>query len=287
MLHPGEKVGIVGCSGGRAERERSLLAMLGDRLGAMGLEPVWSPYLYAQDGTPCSAPPRQRAEALTELLEDDAIAAVFDVSGGDGANGLLEYLDFDRLAAHPKPFWGYSDLTALLNPLWERSGMACGLYQIKNLVLDLTGNQLRNFRDTVLDGGSSLYDIPWRFLQGSAMEGVVLGGNLRCLLKLAGTPWFPDLTGKLLFLESLGGGPARIEAYFRQLRQMGVLDRIAGLLLGTFTELDRLDPAWAERLALEAANNPHLPVARTDRVGHGNDARCLRLGQQYRIESAF
>ena len=283
MLHSGDKVGIAGCSDGRPEKEWPLIGRLMETLRTLGLEPVCSPCLYAREGTPFSAPPQQRAKALTDLLTDDTVAAVFDVSGGDGANGLLEYLDFDRLAAHPKSFWGYSDLTALLNPLRERSGMGTGLYQIKNIVLDPTGTQLQNFRDTVLCGGNSLYDIQWQFLQRDAMEGVVLGGNLRCLLKLAGTPWFPDLTGKLLFLESLGGGPARIEAYFRQLRQMGVFDRIAGLLLGTFTELDRTDCQYAQRLAAEVVDNPRLPMARTTQVGHGIDARCLRLGETYQL----
>ena len=283
MLRPGDKVGIVGCSDGRPEKERPLMRRLMETLRAMDLEPVCSPYLYAREGKPFSATPCQRARALTELLTDDTIAAVFDVSGGDGANGLLEYLDFERLAAHRKPFWGYSDLTALLNPLWERSGMACGLYQIKHIVLDPTGTQLQNFRDTVLCGGRSLCEIQWQFLQGSAMEGVMLGGNIRCLLKLAGTLWFPDLTGKLLFLESLSGGPARIEAYFRQLRQMGAFDRIAGLLLGTFTELDRMDSQYAQRLAVEVVDNPRLPMARTTQVGHGLDAQCLRLGETYHL----
>ena len=74
------------------------------------------------------------------------------------------------------------------------------------------------------------------------MEGILLGGNLRCFLKLAGTPYFPDLDGKLLFLESLGGGPELIASLLAQLSQLGVFQKIAGLLLGTFTELSKNPP---------------------------------------------
>lgn len=181
-----------------------------------------------------------------------------------------------------KPFFGYSDLTALMNPLWEKGGIPCFLYQVKNLIWDDSGTQETSFRDTLLRGGDSLTDIPWRFLRGITMAGVVLGGNIRCLLKLAGTPYFPDLRGKLLFLESRSGSVARTEAYFDQLRQMGVFQDISGLLLGTFTELDRSGPV-VESMALELTGRPDLPVARTDRVGHGVDSRCLCLGRHHHI----
>lgn len=215
-----------------------------------------------------------------DLFADETVAAIFDVSGGDGAGGLLEYLDFDALSRTPKPFFGYSDLTVLLNPLWERAGIPCYLYQIRNVIRDGSGQQMKAFLDAMFHGGRSLTDIPWQFLRSNAMEGVVLGGNIRCLLKLAGTPYFPDLRGKVLFLESRSGGPARTEAYFRQLRQMGVFDQISGLLLGTFTEMDRSGAAPdVESLVLELADRPDLPVARTDRVGHGADSLCLPLGR--------
>lgn len=286
MLHAGETVALVGCSDGRPEKERPLLEALTAALEAMGLQVVWSPCLYANGGTPFSAPPRLRAEALHGLFTDPAVAAIFDVSGGDGASALPEYLDFAALARAPKPFFGYSDLTALMNPLWEKAQIPCYLYQIKNILWEESGQQRKSFLDTILGGAHSLFDIPWHFLRGHAMEGVVLGGNIRCLLKLAGTPYFPDLHGKLLFLESRSGGTARMEAFLRQLRQMGVFEQISGLLLGTFTELDRSGAApGIEELVLDIASRPDLPVARTNRVGHGADSLCLPLGQRLQLKA--
>ena len=275
MLQAGSRVAIVGCSDGRPAGELPLLERLYALLRDLGLEPALSPCLHAGGGT---ASPRLRARALEAAFADSSIGAVFDISGGDAANGILSCLDFDLLAAHPKPFFGYSDLTCVLNALWTRCGLETGLYQIKNLLLDPTGGQLQRFRDTLLGSGSSLYEIQWSFLQGAFMEGVVLGGNLRCLLKLAGTPWFPDLRGKLLFLESYSGGAGRMEACLTQLQQMGIFQSAAGLLLGTFTQLDREEgPGAVEALARRAAG-PALPMARTDQVGHGASSRCLRLG---------
>ncbi len=71
------------------------------------------------------------------------------------------------------------------------------------------------------------------------MEGVVAGGNLRCLLKLAGTPYWPDLTGKLLFLEARSGLVPQLSTMLEQLSQLGAFRQAAGILLGTFTQMER------------------------------------------------
>lgn len=98
------------------------------------------------------------------------------------------------------------------------------------------------------------------------MEGILLGGNIRCLLKLAGTEFFPDLNGKLLFLESLEGGAGIVAAWLTQLKLMGVFKKINGLILGTYTELDHANGStMIETLVHEIVNDPTLPVARTMR----------------------
>ena len=70
------------------------------------------------------------------------------------------------------------------------------------------------------------------------MEGIVVGGNLRCLLKLAGTEYFPDMKGKILLLEAYGGETGPIATSFNQLELMGVFEQVNGILLGTFTRYE-------------------------------------------------
>ena len=71
------------------------------------------------------------------------------------------------------------------------------------------------------------------------MRGIVVGGNIRCFLKLAGTEYMPELNDKILLLESFGGTVAKMETYLCQLKQIGAFDKVAGIILGTFTEMDR------------------------------------------------
>ena len=279
MLQKGDAIGICACSNGLGPSGASQLNRLEQVLAELSLTPVYSPCLYG-NGSVFSAPAAERAEALMALYRDDRIRAVFDVSGGDLANEVLEFLDYDLIRNHPKPFWGYSDLTCVLNALYTKTGAVSGLYQLRNLVGEQGEMQQARFRRWVLEGQDDLYRADWRFLQGNAMEGVVIGGNIRCFLKLAGTPYLPDVSGKILFLESRSGGPDRIAACLAQLRQMGAFSQIRGLLLGTFTEMERTgaQPAVTE-LVRRVIGNPELPIAVTGQIGHGPDSRCLLIGK--------
>lgn len=96
------------------------------------------------------------------------------------------------------------------------------LYQIKNIVSEYSEEQQKSFIDTIILNKNSLLNFDYRFIQGESMSGIVIGGNIRCLLKLAGTEYMPDFSEKILFLESLGGGVERAAACLSQLRQLGV-----------------------------------------------------------------
>lgn len=283
MLHPGDQVGLCACSNGLNPKRAEEIAALKEVFSTYPLFLVESPCLY-ENGSVFSGTAEERARALMAMYEDDSIQAIFDVSGGDLANEVIDLLDYDRISRHPKPFWGYSDLTCVLNAIYAKTGQAGYLYQIRNLVWEQGETQRKNFFPSVLEGQQDLYRIHWDFWQGDHMEGVVVGGNIRCLLKLAGTPYFPDCRGKLLFLESRSGGPDRVAACLAQLRQMGVFSQISGLLLGTFSQMEKTNqqPAVPE-LVLAAVKNNKLPIAATRQVGHGPDSQCLVIGRPYTI----
>ena len=280
---PGDKIGIVCCSNGWEKRKEAKFRRLQEILLGMHLVPVISPYIFER-GSVESGSAVERAQALMDFYRDDSVKGIFDISGGDIANGILPYLDYEAIAACDKMFWGYSDLTTVINAIYTKTGRPSALYQICNFMYDHAEEQQENFKNAVFENNETLFRFPYAFLQGTAMKGVVVGGNVRCFLKLAGTPYFPELTDKILVLESLGGTVPQMLTYFSQLQQLGAFEQVRGILLGTFTQMEQekcMPDVWT---LLKKFVDPGLPVAKTAFVGHGADSRAVLVGGHRHLE---
>lgn len=267
-----QQAGIVCCSDGLTKNQQEQVHNLRNALRQMNISVIMSPYLYQGTGTA-----KQKAQALMALYDNDDIHDIFDISGGDLANELLPYLDYQRIADSGKIFWGYSDLTSILNGIYSKTGNPGVLYQLRNLIGVCGQEQRRAFYQMLEQDGDDLFRFPYRFIQGTEMEGIVIGGNIRCLLKLAGTDYFPDCHDRILLLESLSGGMSRITAYFSQLQQMGVFERCAGILLGTFTQLEKENGIDAAPILLQRFVRSDLPIAKTQQIGHGVDSKAIMI----------
>ncbi|MDD2971534.1 MAG: LD-carboxypeptidase [Lachnospiraceae bacterium] len=279
MLKPGDKIGIVCCSNGQKMEQQEKIELLQSKLESMGLVPVYSDYIYEKENV-FSGSAEERAEALMKFYESEEIKGIFDLSGGDIANGVLPYLDFQQIARNEKLFWGYSDLTTIINAIYRKTGKPSVLYQIRNMLYDHGRQQTENFRNTVLENKKDLFDFSYEFIQQKSMNGVVIGGNIRCFLKLAGTEYMPDFQDKILLLESLGGTVPQMETYLCQLKQLGAFEKIAGILLGTFTQMEAeaCTPSMVQLVKTYVTED--MPLARTREIGHGTDAKGIIMGQE-------
>ncbi|MBQ8040859.1 MAG: LD-carboxypeptidase [Lachnospiraceae bacterium] len=278
-MKKGDKVGIVCCSNGQKITYREKIELLRDTLEGMGLVPVFSDYIYEKEDV-FSGTAKERAEVLMNFYKDDAIKAIFDISGGDIANGILPYLDFDIINKSDKQFWGYSDLTTIVNSIYKKTGKTSVLYQIRNLIYADKERQVDNFEKAMFSDSEDLFQFHYEFIQGEKMQGVVVGGNIRCFLKLAGTEYMPDLTGRILLLESFSGTAAKMETYLAQLSQLGAFGKVAGILLGTFTEMEEQDCSLDIVTLLQNYVGKDVPIAVTKEIGHGVDSKAIVIGQE-------
>lgn len=279
-----KKVGIVCCSNGQKRAYEEDVKILEKTLQDIGLQPVFSDYIYERDGVSCGSA-KERAQALMNFYLDDEVVEIFDISGGDLANGVLPYLDYAVIAKSSKKFWGYSDLTTVVNAIYAKTGKSAVLYQVRNLIYDHGVQQVVDFRNVMVEHGADLYKIDCRFVQGEEMQGIVIGGNIRCFLKLAGTEYMPDFTDRILLLESYSGTVAKMETYLCQLKQMGAFDKAAGILLGTFTEMEEKNcvPCMAE--LVQSFAGKEMPIAVTKDIGHGTDAKAIVIGKEYHFKA--
>lgn len=280
MLKFGDKVGIVCCSNGQKCTSVEKIKILENTLATIGLQPVFSKYIYAKNDI-FSGTAAERANALMDFYKNDDIKGIFDISGGDIANGILPYLDYDIIANSSKLFWGYSDLTTVLNAIYTKTGKPSILYQIRNLIYNCKERQITDFCNTTMQSGNDLFKFDYKFIQQNKLHGIVVGGNIRCFLKLAGTEYMPNLENKILFLESLNGDVAKIETYLCQLQQIGAFKKISGIILGTFTELDKSTTTVEELIKRMISKN--LPLVKTNDIGHGTNSKAIVIGQEIHI----
>ena len=282
MLEINNKVALVVCSNGKAREDKVKLDNLEKTLLDLGLVPVYSNYLY-KDEFGRSASSEIRSEELMRFFTDKSIKAIFDISGGDLSNEILDYLDYDIIKKNIKPFFGYSDLSVVLNAITAKTGEPTYLYQVLNII---SNKDIRNrFEKTVLYNEPDLVNISWEFFQGEEISGIVAGGNIRCFLKLAGTQYFPDLENRVLFLEGLGTTVESLITHLTQLKQMGAFDKIAGLLLGTFTNLEKTyDKYYIYRIVQDFIAKD-LPVAKTSEVGHDITSKMITIGGRINIKN--
>ena len=283
MLLKGDKIGIVACSNAQLLSNKEKINELEKVLKEIGLNPIFSKFIYEKYSV-FSGSGKERGEALMNFYLDKDIKAIFDISGGDLANEVLDYLDFEIIKNNPKAFFGYSDLTTIINAIYSKTGNVSYLYQIRNLIYSFKDIQKERFINSILLGKDDLFNIKYEFLQGNKMSGVVVGGNIRCFLKLSGTPYMPNLENKILLLESYGGEVALMTTYLTQLKQMGAFKKIKGIILGTFTKMEenKVKPN-IEEIVLKIVNDKNLPIIKTNEIGHGMESKCMIIGKNIKV----
>lgn len=298
-MRKGSKVAVVCCSNGLSLDCVGVVEQLEESLVVAGLEVVKSPYIFQKQSI-FSGTAIQRAEILMQFYEDKSVQAVFDISGGDIANEIFPYLNFQKIQEHPIPFFGYSDLTTVLNAIYTKTGNKGILYQIRNITgghlekdredteLSVVGLQWRQFVDFLEEEKEEclgrLGEFTYDWIQGKSMSGILVGGNIRCLLKLAGTAYFPHMKGKILLLEARSGQVAQLTTYISQLRQMGVFEQVAGILLGTFSQMENEEQILDVATLFRQQVGVDIPIAKTRQIGHGVDSKAVQIGGYYEFE---
>lgn len=224
-----------------------------------------------------AGPDAQRAALLQRLFEDDRIEAVICARGGYGCLRVLPLLDYERIAAHPKVFVGFSDVTALLAAITRR----CGFAAFHGPVVTSLADGVESTRESLLaaistDTTAMLRPAGAVTVRPGRARGVVAGGNLTTLCHLIGTPFQPSFRGRIVFMEDRGEAPYRIDRMLTQLKLAGCLEGVRGLALGSFTDCGSYEEVlgvFGERFA-----DADIPILAGLPVGHAEPNLTLPLG---------
>jgi muramoyltetrapeptide carboxypeptidase len=236
----------------------------------------------------------QRADDLNALFADPEVDVVQALQGGFGSAQTIPYLDFDAIAANPKPLVGYSDLTALHVAIRQRTGLATiygnGLMGVGSP--ETTGFTKDRLLGVLRDGGAGKVppdpDDPWvRTIRGGQVTAPLVGGCLWLLMQTMGTPWEIELDGTILFFEDTHCPPYYIDGNLVQLMHAGKLDSVVGVVVGDMEKCDwgDLRPVsdWARSRSIEDVLEERLeplgvPVLYGLPLGHGKHLAALPLG---------
>lgn len=281
LFNYGDTIGIISCSDGISCNDS--FNRIIDILEAVGLKIKFSETLFKKNG-PFSGTAIERANELSKLYSNESINGIFDISGGESANQILEYIDYDIIKKNPKPYIGISDLSVILNAIYSKTNIPTYHYSIRNLAGKDMDNQIIMFENSFILGKDDIYKIEYEWIKGNGMKGCVVGGNLRCFLKIAATDYIPRPENKILFLESYSGGPNKIASLLTQLRQIGYLNKINGILLGTFSEMEEknLKPD-VENIIFDILKDINISIAKTKFLGHRDYAKCIVIGDELKF----
>jgi len=296
-LMPGSRIALIAPAGPLLERDDLTRAEALCR--ALGYEPMLGKNAYNRHGY-LAGTDDERLFDLNRALQDPSLGAVWCIRGGYGVTRLLERVDFDAMARRPKPLIGFSDITALLNAVTRAAGVvtfhgpvaraSMPAFSREHFERVLTRAESPGRLGRLPEPAGVLVPQEHRIvtLQGGTAEGPLAGGNLTLLQCLIGTPWFPDLTGAILFIEDVGEHLYRVDRALAQLRTIGALQRLAGVVVGRFTELVRAgrDGALGFDQVLTTYFAPlSIPVAYGFPIGHIDAQWTLPLGVRARLDA--
>ncbi|MEW6577208.1 MAG: LD-carboxypeptidase, partial [Pseudomonadota bacterium] len=242
-IKPGDTIGLI--EPASASDDPFDLVLVEEAIRAMGLMPKRAPNLFKRYGY-LAGQDKERGADVTAMFADKDVKAIFAVRGGWGSARALPFIDWDSVRANPKFLIGYSDITALHMAIAAKGG-AVTLHG-PNASSAWGKASVESFKRIAFDAATPLFENPkasedrlvqrrWRTIKirGGKAQGQLLGGNLTVLTALAGTPYLPDFTGAILFLEDIDEAEYRIDRMLTQLGQAGVLKGLAGVVFGQCT----------------------------------------------------
>jgi muramoyltetrapeptide carboxypeptidase len=269
---------------------------------ALGFKPKVFPHV-GEATRYLAGPDEHRAADLNAAFTDPTVDAIFCLHGGYGASRILPLLDYEAIKKNPKVLLGYSDITALLNAIHRLTGLVTFHGPVGSE--SPTDYTLASFKKVLMQAqpAGRIAEPPapkgaqkeifvdrenWIYkLAPGKGKGRLVGGNISVFSTLVGTPFEPDLKGRILFLEEVGEDPYRIDRWLTQFLLTGKLSGLAGVALGRFAHCTPGDykPSYSgagqwtwQEVCKDRLGKLGVPVVANLVFGHIPDKATLPLG---------
>lgn len=242
-LKPGDTLALINPSG--AIYERGPYRYATEALQALGFRVREAPNLRARYGH-FAGTDAQRAADVNAMFADPTVHGILAMTGGSGGNRILPLIDYAAIRRTPKFLGGFSDLTALLTAVQVQTGLVTfhspmgasewnefSVQWLRGAVMDAQAVTLANPQDR--EDNLAVRSGRITTLRGGTARGPLVGGNLAVLTSMAGSAYWPRFDGAILFLEEVNEYIYRVDRMLSTLKLSGALERVAGVVLGGFT----------------------------------------------------
>ncbi|MBK7561798.1 MAG: LD-carboxypeptidase [Chitinophagaceae bacterium] len=231
----------------------------------------------------------ERLSDFQQMLDDDEVKAVLCGRGGYGMTRIIDQLDFKKFRKQPKWIIGYSDITVLHAHLYAN-------YYISSLHAPMAGafNE-EGFRNeyvlsikNALEGKKIKYSVPvHEFNRKGEAIGELIGGNLALLAHITGTDSDIKTRGRILFIEDVGEYSYNIDRMLQQLKRSGKLSKLAGLIVGGFTDMKDTERPFGKpvyEIIRDTVQDYDYPVCFDFPVSHTARNYALKIGVGYKLK---
>lgn len=297
-LKKGDKIGIISPANFVTEEKKVNVDRAIEYFNRLGLEVVWGKNSLLKDRYAVSGgSPKQRAEDINELFADKSIKCIWSSNGGDTSIEVLSFIDFELIKKNPKLFLGMSNIDLLSMAIHKKTGMV--VFNAPDPKID-GNNHLgdeysrKSFEERIINGvNNEIESSSWKTIRPGKAEGKLIGCNLPALLNLAGTEFFPELKGNILFLETYSLNKAQVISALNQLKLIGVFEKISALVVGhvfSFEQEEQFDAdgkrIYFEDLILNITDNKDFPILKIDKFGHYSPNVFLPIGFNIKVDAS-
>ncbi len=283
-LHKGDTIGIICPSGFMPmDKVETCITVLKEwgykvKIGST----VGNQYHYF------SGTDEERLADLQIMMDDDGVNAILCARGGYGLSRIIDKINFNKFRKNPKWIIGYSDITLLHNHLLTR-------YDIASLHSPMAAafndgqyhNEYVQSLKKILSGKKPSYTCPsHKFNKTGKALGRLVGGNLSLLCHSCGTPSDIKTRNSILFLEDVGEYIYNIDRMLQQLKRCGKFDRLAGLIIGGFSDMKDTTIPFGKTISeviAEVVDEYQFPICFNFPVGHSNENYPLKIGVNYEL----
>jgi muramoyltetrapeptide carboxypeptidase len=285
-LQKGDTIGIT-CPAGfmAAEKARTCI----DTLHQWGYNVMVGKTLGSNSTNYFSGTDEQRTDELQAMLDDDSINAILCGRGGYGLGRIIDQLEFDLFKKKPKWIIGFSDITVLHEHIYSNYKIATLHAPVAAAFNDAGAeNEFIQSLKNALEGKKAKYECAVHdFNKRGEAVGELVGGNLTLGTHLIDTSSDIKTKGRILFLEDTGELLYKIDRMFYQLKRTGKLQKLAGLIIGGFsdmTDTERPFGKTAYEIIQDIVKEYDYPVCYNFPVSHSKENYALKVGVGYKLK---